>query len=115
RTLALEHYSPNQLLILDGDQLRLDPVHVMEIVQRFLKAKPYYPYDKNLKYDPNKGFYCQVINDDHTKCLGRSKGRLYAAMEPNAEKALSAFYRADNVALASRLLAGSATPACCGR
>lgn len=52
--------------------------------------------DKNLltlfldlfRYDPHKGFFCQVVNGDHTKCLGKSKGRHYSAMDPQSCKYL---------------------------
>lgn len=40
------------------------------------------------RYDPKKGFFCQVLNGDHTKCLGKSKGRLYQPMEEKAYKML---------------------------
>ena len=41
-----------------------------------------------VRYDPKKGFFCQVINGDHTKCLGRSKGRHYPPMDTQSAKYL---------------------------
>ncbi|XP_064625741.1 bifunctional heparan sulfate N-deacetylase/N-sulfotransferase-like isoform X2 [Lineus longissimus] len=99
----LDYYSPKQLLILDGELLKSDPVSVMHKVQRFLRIEPYYNYSKYLRYDPKKGFFCQVVNGDHTKCLGRSKGRQYPPIEDRAEKYLKSLYRKANVAL-SKLL-----------
>lgn len=55
------------------------------------------------RYNPKKGFYCQVLNENHTKCLGRSKGRIYPPMELKAEQYLQAYYKRYNVAL-SKLL-----------
>ena len=46
-----------------------------------------------VRYNPKKGFFCQVVNGDQSKCLGRSKGRLYPQMELKAEKFLSNYYR----------------------
>jgi hypothetical protein len=40
------------------------------------------------RYDPKKGFFCQVVNEDHTKCLGRSKGRQYPPMEDKSYRLL---------------------------
>ncbi|XP_074649508.1 bifunctional heparan sulfate N-deacetylase/N-sulfotransferase-like [Tubulanus polymorphus] len=99
----LSLYTPKQLLVLDGEQLKLNPVATMRRVQRFLRIEPYYPYEKHLKYDPKKGFYCQVVKGDHTRCLGRGKGRKYPAMEYQVQKKLNSFYKKHNIAL-SKLL-----------
>lgn len=41
------------------------------------------------RYDPKKGFFCQVVSaTDHTKCLGKSKGRQYPPMEERSYKLL---------------------------
>ncbi|XP_077999800.1 bifunctional heparan sulfate N-deacetylase/N-sulfotransferase-like [Glandiceps talaboti] len=107
----LSYYPPNQLLILDGDMLKNDPVSIMNKVQRFLKIKPYYDYNKHLKFDSKKGFYCQVMSEGKTKCLGKSKGRFYPPMETLAQKYLQQYYRAHTIDL-SKLLTklGQATP-----
>ncbi|GLG95440.1 Bifunctional heparan sulfate N-deacetylase/N-sulfotransferase [Gryllus bimaculatus] len=84
----LTYYAPQQLHIIDGDQLRSNPVEVMNELQRFLKIQPPFDYSQHLRYDPKKGFFCQVINGDHTKCLGRSKGRQYPPMEEKSYKLL---------------------------
>ncbi|XP_078578730.1 LOW QUALITY PROTEIN: bifunctional heparan sulfate N-deacetylase/N-sulfotransferase 2-like [Branchiostoma floridae x Branchiostoma japonicum] len=99
----LNHYPASQLLILDGDQLRTDPVSTMWKTQKFLKVKPHFDYDSHLRYDPSKGFYCQVMPNGKTKCLGRSKGRHYPPMEADTEKFLSNYYLPYNVEL-SKLL-----------
>lgn len=44
------------------------------------------------RYDARKGFFCQVVNGDHTKCLGRSKGRHYPAMDSQSAKYLQVLY-----------------------
>ena len=52
-----------------------------------------------------------MVNGDHIKCLGRSKGRAYPMMEAKEETYLRNFYRKDNIAL-SKLLTklGRSTP-----
>lgn len=99
----LTYYAPQQLHIIDGDQLRSNPVEVMNELQRFLKIQPPFDYSQHLRYDPKKGFFCQVINGDHTKCLGRSKGRQYPPMEEKSYKLLQRYYLSHNTALVKLL------------
>ncbi|KAJ9581959.1 hypothetical protein L9F63_003712, partial [Diploptera punctata] len=99
----LSYYPPQQLHIIDGDQLRSNPVETMNELQRFLKIQPPFDYSKHLRYDPKKGFFCQVINGDHTKCLGRSKGRQYPPMEEKSYKLLQRYYLSHNTALVKLL------------
>jgi len=99
----LSYYPPQQLHIIDGDQLRSNPVETMNELQRFLKIQPPFDYSRHLRYDPKKGFFCQVINEDHTKCLGRSKGRQYPPMEDKSYKLLQRYYLSHNTALVKLL------------
>lgn len=84
----LSFYPPQQLHIIDGEQLRQNPVETLHELQRFLKITPAFNYSTHLRYDPKKGFFCQVTNEDHTKCLGKSKGRQYPPMEDKSYKLL---------------------------
>lgn len=34
------------------------------------------------RFDPKKGFWCQLLEGGKTKCLGKSKGRRYPDMDP---------------------------------
>lgn len=99
----LSFYPHQQLMIIDGELLKTDPVTVMNKLQRFLKIRPFFDYADHLRFDTKKGFFCQVLNGDRTKCLGKSKGRQYPAMDSASEKYLQAFYLSHNVAL-SKLL-----------
>ncbi|XP_026959394.1 bifunctional heparan sulfate N-deacetylase/N-sulfotransferase 4 isoform X2 [Sagmatias obliquidens] len=96
-------YSWYQLLIIDGQQLRSDPVTVMGEVQKFLGVTPHYNYSEALTFDPQKGFWCQLLEGGKTKCLGKSKGRKYPPMDPESRTFLSNYYRDHNVEL-SKLL-----------
>ncbi|XP_045687383.1 bifunctional heparan sulfate N-deacetylase/N-sulfotransferase 4 [Phyllostomus hastatus] len=99
----LAHFAASQLLIIDGQQLRSDPATVMDEVQRFLGVSPHYNYSAALTFDPQKGFWCQLLEGGKTKCLGKSKGRKYPPMDPESRAFLSSYYRDHNVGL-SRLL-----------
>ncbi|XP_026555422.1 bifunctional heparan sulfate N-deacetylase/N-sulfotransferase 3 isoform X2 [Pseudonaja textilis] len=96
-------YSWYQLLIIDGQQLRNDPAIVMEEVQKFLGVTPHYNYSEALTFDSHKGFWCQLLEEGKTKCLGKSKGRKYPPMDSECRAFLSSYYRDHNVEL-SKLL-----------
>ncbi|XP_033871892.3 bifunctional heparan sulfate N-deacetylase/N-sulfotransferase 4-like isoform X1 [Acipenser ruthenus] len=99
----LTYYPPSQLLIIDGQQLRSDPAAVMDEVQKFLGVSPYYNYSQALTFDPQKGFWCQLLEGGKTKCLGKSKGRKYPPMDLESRTFLSRYYKDHNVQL-SKLL-----------
>ncbi|KAG7458751.1 hypothetical protein MATL_G00223920 [Megalops atlanticus] len=99
----LSYFPPSQLLIIDGQQLRTDPAAVMDEVQKFLGVSPYYNYSQALTFDPQKGFWCQLLEGGKTKCLGKSKGRKYPSMDAESRAFLSRYYRDHNIEL-SKLL-----------
>uniref|UniRef100_A0A7M4EB41 [heparan sulfate]-glucosamine N-sulfotransferase n=1 Tax=Crocodylus porosus TaxID=8502 RepID=A0A7M4EB41_CROPO len=99
----LTHFATSQLLIIDGQQLRSDPATVMDEVQKFLGVSPHYNYSEALTFDPQKGFWCQLLEGGKTKCLGKSKGRKYPPMDQESRAFLSSYYRDHNVEL-SKLL-----------
>ncbi|KAK7929652.1 hypothetical protein WMY93_006047 [Mugilogobius chulae] len=99
----LTYYPANQVMIIDGHQLRSDPASVMDEVQKFLGVTPHFNYSQALTFDPQKGFWCQLLEGGKTKCLGKSKGRKYPPMEAEARVYLSRYYREHNVEL-SKLL-----------
>nr|XP_032618427.1 bifunctional heparan sulfate N-deacetylase/N-sulfotransferase 3 isoform X2 [Chelonoidis abingdonii] len=77
----LTYFPTSQLLIIDGQQLRTDPATVMDEVQKFLGVSPHYNYSEALTFDSHKGFWCQLLEEGKTKCLGKSKGRKYPPMD----------------------------------
>ncbi|XP_037879699.1 bifunctional heparan sulfate N-deacetylase/N-sulfotransferase [Glossina fuscipes] len=95
----LSYYTAQQLHIIDGEQLRLNPVDVMNDLQRFLKIQPAFDYSNRLRYDIKKGFYCQIVNEKRNKCLGKSKGRQYPPMDERSAKLLQRYYLSHNTAL----------------
>ena len=96
----LQFYGPQQLHIVDGEQLEKDPVSVMNKIQHFLSVKPFVDYDDHLRFDDEKGYYCQVLPNGRHRCLGKGKGREYNhTMESHSMKFLQEFYRLSNEAL----------------
>lgn len=99
----LAYYQPQQVHIIDGEQLRLNPIDVMNELQRFLKIQPPFDYSNHLRYDPKKGFFCQAIGEKRNKCLGKSKGRQYPSMDERSAKLLQRYYLSHNTALVKLL------------
>ncbi|XP_036827838.1 bifunctional heparan sulfate N-deacetylase/N-sulfotransferase 4-like [Oncorhynchus mykiss] len=98
----LTHYPVDQLMVIDGQQLRRDPAAVMEEVQKVLGITPHYNYTQTLRFDQQTGLWCQLLDGGKTKCLW-SKGLEYPPMEPEARSYLSRYYREHNIDL-SKLL-----------
>ncbi|XP_050669112.1 bifunctional heparan sulfate N-deacetylase/N-sulfotransferase [Leptidea sinapis] len=99
----LSEFNSHQLHIIDGSLLRSDPAAVMNSLQKFLKIS-HIDYNKLLKYDAKKGFYCQAVSNEKTKCLGKSKGRVYPPMEERSAKFLKRYYTPHNTALSKLLV-----------
>nr|KAF6401849.1 N-deacetylase and N-sulfotransferase 4 [Rousettus aegyptiacus] len=99
----LAHFAASQLLIIDGQQLRSYPATVMDEIQKFLGVTPHYNYSQALTFDPQKGFWCQLLEGGKTRCLGKSKGRKYPPMASESRAFLSSYYRDHNVELAKLL------------
>ncbi|XP_028415525.1 bifunctional heparan sulfate N-deacetylase/N-sulfotransferase 4-like [Dendronephthya gigantea] len=98
------HFPINQILTVDGDQLKSDPVQVMDQVQSFIGVKKKIDYGTILKYNERKGFFCLASRSHHGhSCLGSSKGRKYPPLAQKAEKYLNDYYREPNRRLAELL------------
>ncbi|XP_072921260.1 bifunctional heparan sulfate N-deacetylase/N-sulfotransferase 4 isoform X2 [Hemitrygon akajei] len=95
----LTYYPASQLHIIDGHKLRTDPAAVMDEVQKFLGVSQFYNYSQALTFDPQKGFWCQLLEGGKTKCLGKSKGRKYPAMDVESRTFLSRYYKDHNIEL----------------
>ncbi|XP_060693399.1 bifunctional heparan sulfate N-deacetylase/N-sulfotransferase 1b [Hemiscyllium ocellatum] len=99
----LNHYHANQILVLDGHLLRAEPAATMEKVQKFLGLRNIADYHKLLIFDLKKGFWCQLLDGNKSKCLGKSKGRRYPEMDSDSRAFLREYYRDSNIEL-SKLL-----------
>lgn len=57
----------------------------------------------HFRYDVKKGFFCKVLEGGINKCLGKGKGRQYAAMDTESYKYLREYYMPYNTALVKLL------------
>ncbi|KAH1013852.1 bifunctional heparan sulfate N-deacetylase/N-sulfotransferase isoform X2 [Dendroctonus ponderosae] len=94
----MSYFPQASIHIIDGDQLKSNPIEVMNELQKFLKITPFLNYTEHLRFDKRKGFFCQV-KEGSTKCLGRNKGRQYPPMEERSLKYLQRYYLSHNTAL----------------
>lgn len=58
----LSYFEKDQLIILDGDELKLNPIKVMADLQLKLNLDEVIDYNDHLLYVSKKGFYCQMLN-----------------------------------------------------
>eukprot|EP00794_Sanderia_malayensis_P012046 gene12046-13289_t len=98
----LSVYPPEQILILDGDQLRYDPASALENVQKFLKIGKF-NYKDHIVFNTKKGFFCPRDSKNGIRCLGRGKGRKYPKMDYRSESFLQDYYRLSNLRFAQLL------------
>ncbi|KAE9532564.1 hypothetical protein AGLY_009645 [Aphis glycines] len=99
----LDYFHHNNLHIIDGDQLKSNPVDVLDQFQKFLKITPPFDYSTHIRYDAKKGFFCKVLEGGGNKCLGKGKGRQYATMDAESYKYLREYYMPYNTALVKLL------------
>lgn len=88
----LTQYKPRHLHIVDGEELKFNPVSVMHQLQHSLDIQPFQNYSKMIEYSRKKGYYCPVVGN-RIKCLGKGKGRPYKPMKPESQKYLNDYYR----------------------
>ncbi|XP_032463444.1 bifunctional heparan sulfate N-deacetylase/N-sulfotransferase 2 isoform X2 [Phocoena sinus] len=105
----LTYYPSGQLLIVDGQELRTNPAASMESIQKFLGITPFLNYTRTLRFDEDKGFWCQGLEGGKTRCLGKSKGRKYPDMDTESRLFLMDFFRNHNLEL-SKLLSRLGQP-----
>ena len=67
-----DKFSDDQVVIVDGNRLKTDPIPLMNSLQKELNVK-FYDYKKLIAYDEHKGYYCPLDEDGNTKCLGKGK------------------------------------------
>lgn len=82
---------PNNVIIVDGDWLKSDPVDAMNDFQHQIGTPAFVDYKNIISFDEQKGFYCPVSHGK-THCLGISKGRRYPEIEPEARQLVDKYY-----------------------
>lgn len=100
----LNYYPTKQIIIIDGEWFRFNPIAVMHKLQLLLRAEQTVDYSKLLVFNEQKGFYCyRDQTGDALKCLGPSKGRKYEPMSQEVREHLNRHYWQHNRQLAKLL------------
>ncbi|XP_046366422.1 heparan sulfate glucosamine 3-O-sulfotransferase 5-like [Haliotis rufescens] len=88
-------FSKDQIHIVDGDNLIVDPVSEISQIENFLGIENRITYN-TLYFNRTRGFYCMRFNKTAEKCLGASKGRKHPDLEPSVIKKMKKFFRPHN-------------------
>ncbi|XP_066960473.1 heparan sulfate glucosamine 3-O-sulfotransferase 1-like isoform X2 [Macrobrachium rosenbergii] len=86
----LREFPLDQIHIIDGDNLIVDPFTEIDKVQRFLRLPPHITAE-NFYFNETKGFYC-MRNETFQKCLAESKGRPHPQVDPVVMSRLRKFF-----------------------
>lgn len=70
----LGYFDEEQLIILDGDDLKTNPIGLMSELQSMLGLQPKLDYARHLRYVPKKGFFCQLLDDSSASPGDRQAG-----------------------------------------
>ncbi|XP_071546917.1 heparan sulfate glucosamine 3-O-sulfotransferase 5-like isoform X2 [Panulirus ornatus] len=86
----LREFPREQIHIIDGDNLIVDPFTEIDKVQRFLRL-PLHIKPDNFYFNETKGFYC-MRNETFQKCLADAKGRPHPYVDPVVMSRLRKFF-----------------------
>ncbi|KAH9503172.1 Bifunctional heparan sulfate N-deacetylase/N-sulfotransferase 2 [Bulinus truncatus] len=95
----LQYFPPEQIILIDSDQLDRDPATVLDTIQKFVHVEPILDYTSKLEYNEEKKFFC--LKD--TGCLSSNKGRKYPHMDPESKSFLGSYYQDHNTNLKTLL------------
>ncbi|KAI6176247.1 [Heparan sulfate]-glucosamine N-sulfotransferase [Aphelenchoides bicaudatus] len=98
----LDFFAPNQLVIIDGLELKEEPPELMNRLISTLNLPRSVNYEQLLKFDSQKGFFC-ANNGKQSRCLGKSKGRRYEPMSAELRSLLAKHFEEPNKALVNLL------------
>ncbi|CAL1274003.1 unnamed protein product [Larinioides sclopetarius] len=90
----LRTFPREQIHIVDGDNLIVDPFHEIQKIEDFL-GLGHRVMKKNFYYNETKGFFC-VRNATADKCLNDSKGRKHPNVSSEVIRTLRVFYGPHN-------------------
>lgn len=91
----LKYFPAEQVHVVDGDRLIVDPLPELQLVERFLRLPPRISR-YNLYFNATRGFYCLRFNIVFSKCLAGSKGRTHPQVEPSVVAKLQRFFHPFN-------------------
>nr|XP_054758597.1 heparan sulfate glucosamine 3-O-sulfotransferase 1-like [Lytechinus pictus] len=92
----LKYYSRDQILVLDGEQLILEPYQIMQKTEKFLGIETYFS-PEHFHFDVKKRFYC--LSKPMSVCMKSSKGRMHPSISDEIVEKLKQFYMPYNIEL----------------
>uniref|UniRef100_A0A8C8DLM1 Sulfotransferase n=1 Tax=Oryzias sinensis TaxID=183150 RepID=A0A8C8DLM1_9TELE len=90
----LQHFSLEQIHIVDGNALIQDPLPELQKVERFLNLPPRI-ISSNFYFNQTKGFYC-IRSDGRERCLHESKGRPHPTVNSTVLQQLRSYLHEHN-------------------
>ena len=87
----LQVFRRDQIHVIDGDQLIINPLPELVKIETFLGLR-HRITRKKLYYDKRKGFYCTVQPKGRNGCLGRDKGHEYPDVAPKLRQQLQDYF-----------------------
>lgn len=93
----LDYFPRESLLVLDGDQLVVDPLPLLRRLERHLGLPPYVG-PQHFFFNASKGFYCLAQSEASAAphCLPASKGRKHPDVDPYLVHTLRRFFAPHN-------------------
>lgn len=92
-TSYLDTFKLKQMLFLDGELFKKDPLPILREVENFLKIPGFYQA-KHFQYVKEKGFHCAFVEDrPDVNCMDFTKGRQHPQVNGAVLDKLTSFYR----------------------
>ncbi|XP_002738678.1 heparan sulfate glucosamine 3-O-sulfotransferase 1-like [Saccoglossus kowalevskii] len=91
-----EYFPPGQIMIIDGETFKLNPVQELQRLEDFLGIRPFFQTE-HFYYDSTKNFFCMAFPEK--RCLGSSKGRTHPDISERILKTLCEYYRPYDITL----------------
>ena len=88
----MRHFRQDQLLLVDGQELRDEPWTSVQKVEKFLGLEPQVK-QQNFIFNETKGFFCVRVGKNGSRCLSSSKGRKHIQVSDNMKTKLRALYQ----------------------
>ena len=90
----LKHFNLEQIHIVDGDAMVVNPIHELQKAEKFLGVKTYF-HKEMFYFNETKGFYCWKKSGKPT-CLGDGKGREHPSLSDTVRSKLQNFFSSHN-------------------
>ena len=87
----LKHFRSDQILTIDGDLFRTNPLPALQETIEYAKLEPFFT-ERNLYFNKTKGFFCMRTSDNYIKCMGDNKGRSHPSVSDDVTDQMRKFY-----------------------